>query len=269
MAFVIAHGLTNAIGKPSTRAVIDSFARYGGVVALDFRGHGSSDGRSSVGRDEIHDIDAAVLFARSAGYRRVVVVGFSMGAAVALRYAGSPEAELGSGAGSRSGSAAGSTGQRATGSTAGGTPDPTVRTRPDAVVAVSAPSRWYIRSSSPMRRVHWMLEHPLGGWVGRMAGIRLGSPWETLPTTPLELVGRIAPTPLLLVHGDADRYFTPQESLYLHRASPGSELWIVPGMGHAESGIDAGTVDRIADWALAAVNPAQDRAPGTPAAAGP
>jgi len=221
IALVLAHGFTNDIGKPTTRAVMGEFARYGPVVALDFRGHGRSDGRSSVGRDEVLDIDAAVRFARDAGYQQVAVVGFSLGAAVALRYAGSSPGD--------------------------------VRSRPDAVVAVSAPSRWYLRNTVSMRRLHWMLEHPLGGLVGRVKGLRLGSPWAQLPRTPLEMVANIAPTPLLLVHGDADRYFSVHEAELLHRGAPGSLLWIEPGMGHAESGISADTIHRIAGWIASVV----------------
>lgn len=224
LAFVVSHGMTNAIGKPTTRRVIDTLSAFGGVVAVDFRGHGRSGGRSTVGRDEVHDVDAAVSYARAAGYPTVVTVGFSMGGAVTLRYAGSSH---GDGPGR-------------------------LATRPDAVVSVSAPSRWYIRSSTSMRRVHWLLEHPFGGLVGRAAGIRLGTPWPVIPSTPLESVGQIAPIPLLIVHGTADHYFSPQEALDLHRAAPGSELWLEPGMAHAESGISRDAVERIARWALAA-----------------
>ena len=62
--FVVAHGMTNATGRVSTRAVLDRLSTHGPVVAFDFRGHGRSGGRSSVGRDEILDVDAAVSFAR-------------------------------------------------------------------------------------------------------------------------------------------------------------------------------------------------------------
>ncbi len=34
-------------------------------------------------------------------------------------------------------------------------------------------------------------------------------------------------------------------------ASP-KELWIVPGLGHAESAVSAALIDRIANWALTA-----------------
>ena len=49
-----------------------TFARHGGVAAADFRGHGRSGGRSSVGRDETLDLDAVVHWTRGQGYRLVV-----------------------------------------------------------------------------------------------------------------------------------------------------------------------------------------------------
>lgn len=221
VAFVLAHGFTNDTGRPSTQTVIGQLARHGAVVALDFRGHGNSGGRSSVGRDEVLDLDAAVRLARDAGHQRVAVVGFSMGGAVALR-----QAAIGD-------------------------------DLPDAVVAVSAPSRWYIRESAPMRRVHWLLESPLGPRVGRFVGVRLGTPWPTVPPTPLELVADIAPIPLLIVHGTADRYFNPAHALALHRASGAAgPLWIENGMGHAESGAPTELLDRLAGWVISVAGPA-------------
>jgi pimeloyl-ACP methyl ester carboxylesterase len=211
IAVVVAHGFTNATHKPSTLAVIDGFARHFGVVAMDFRGHGRSSGRSTVGRDEVIDLAAAVRFARGAGYARVVVVGFSMGGSVALRHAA-----------------------------AGAEP-------PDAVISVSSPSRWYIRDTTPMRRVHWLLESPIGPVAGRAMGIRLGQPWDVVPESPLEVVGRIR-APLLIVHGTVDGYFPVSHAQLLHRNAAGSQLWIEPGMGHAESATTDALVERMSGW---------------------
>lgn len=211
-AFVLAHGFTHGIAKPATRAAIDAFARHGAVVAADFRGHGRSAGRSSVGRDEVLDLDAVVRWTRAAGYPSVTVVGFSLGAAVALR-----QAALGT-------------------------------DRPDIVVAVSAPSRWYVRESVAMRRLHWLLEHPLGVQMGAKLGVRLGEPWSDLPRSPIEVAGDID-IPLLLVHGTQDDYFTPAHAIALQDASRDAHLWIEPGMGHGESGLTPELADRIAGWA--------------------
>ncbi len=241
LAFVVAHGMTNDTGRESSRLALDAFAEHGAVVGFDFRGHGRSGGRSTVGRDEVRDLDAAIAFARAQGHRRVAVIGFSMGGAVALRHAGL-------------------VGQGST----------EVAEQPDVVISISAPSRWFLRDSDSMRRVQWLLEHPLGAIIAPRLGIRLGRPWTTVPTTPLELVSSISPTPLLIVHGTADHYFDPQQARDLHLAAPGSELWLIDSMAHAESGISRATIDRVADWAAAkittrtaAIGPAQVARPGT------
>ena len=213
LAFVVGHGFTNTVTKPYVARVLARFARYGGVVAFDFRGHGRSGGRCTVGADEVHDIEAAVRTARELGYRRVATVGFSMGASIVLRHAALGE------------------------------------TRPDAVVAVSGPARWWSRETAPMRRVHWLLEQPHGKLAARAMGVRLGDPWVQVPESPLEVVPRITPTPLLVVHGELDHYFGPEHAKSLHRASSGhAQLWLEPGMRHAESATTPDLVDRMAAW---------------------
>ena len=47
----------------------------------------------------------------------------------------------------------------------------------------------------------------------------------------LEALGRVA-VPTLIVHGTTDRLIPHRASLELHEALPGSELWMVEGMGH-------------------------------------
>jgi dienelactone hydrolase len=79
----------------------------------------------------MHDVDAAVRAARADGAHAVVTVGLSMGGGAVLR-----QAALG-------------------------------RHRPDAAVSVSAVSRWYVRDTRPVQRVHWLLETTGGsapGW---------------------------------------------------------------------------------------------------------
>jgi pimeloyl-ACP methyl ester carboxylesterase len=213
LAFVIGHGFTNHVRKPAVSRVLNRFARHGGVVALDFRGHGRSAGRSTVGADEVHDLAAGVSLARSLGYRRVVTVGFSMGASIAIRHAA------------------------------------LATDKPDAVAAVSGPSRWWVRDTVAMRRVHWLLEQPHGRLAARALGVRLGARWETPPESPLEVVHRITPTPLLVVHGEDDHYFSPDHGVALHRAAKGhSELWLEPATRHAESAMTPALVDRMASW---------------------
>jgi fermentation-respiration switch protein FrsA (DUF1100 family) len=114
-----------------------------------------------------------------------------------------------------------------------------------------------------MRRVQWLLEHPAGALVGPRVGIRLGTPWPQVPTTPLEEVSAFAgpaaadPVPLLIVHGTADHYFGVDQARALHRAAPSAELRIIEGMTHAESGMDQTTLDGVAEWARDATGAAR------------
>jgi fermentation-respiration switch protein FrsA (DUF1100 family) len=74
----------------------------------------------------------------------------------------------------------------------------------------------------------------------------------------------VAPAPLLVVHGDADRYFPLEHARALHdAAAPGAaDLWVEPGFGHAEAAVSDDLLARIAAWAdrATAASAAQARA---------
>jgi pimeloyl-ACP methyl ester carboxylesterase len=214
LGIVVAHGLTGSWRRPAVRRAALALSRVGGVVSFDFRGHGRSGGLSTVGDREILDLAAAVGWARTLGYRRVATVGFSMGAAVVLRHA--------AGAGDLA-----------------------------AVVAVSGPSRWYYRDTVAMRRVHWLIERRLGRLTGRVLRRTRIAPagWQPVPEPPDSAAARIAPTPLLVVHGDADVLFPVEHAHALYAAAGEPKwLWIEPGFGHAENAADPALLHRIGDW---------------------
>lgn len=219
----VGHGFTNSVRKPFVGRLLRRLACRHPVVALDFRGHGRSAGRSTAGAVEWLDVAAAVRLARGAGDGRVATLGFSLGATVALLH------------GARTELAA--------------------VERPDAIVAVSPSARWWARDTVAMRRMHSLVERPAGRVALRALGVRVAWPlWPTVPPSPIELVGRIAPTPLLLVHGDEDHYLPAEHSLALHRAAGGgAELWLERGMRHAETAMTPALLDRIADWLAATV----------------
>ena len=153
----------------------------------------------------MRDVDAAVGAARADGADAVVTVGLSMGGGAALR-----QAALG-------------------------------RHRPDAVVSVSAVSRWYVRDTRPMRRVHWLLETTAGrtarlagccgcGWTSR------GSPrrcrrwrWSARSRRPRCCSCTATAT-------STSRSSTSARSP--RRRVRAATAWVVPGFGHAESGVD-------------------------------
>jgi pimeloyl-ACP methyl ester carboxylesterase len=226
LAFVVAHGFTGSWRRPGLRLMAEVLAESGGVLSFDFRGHGASGGWSTLGDLEILDLDAVVRWARLLGYRRVATLGWSMGAGVAIRHA----ALLGGA---------------------------------DAVVAVSGPSRWQYRGTAPMRLLHRGVETRLGRAVlARAYRTRIApSGWEPWPEPPDALVGRIAPAPLLVVHGDADHYFPLEHARWLVEAARGpAELWVERGFGHAEAGATPALLRRIAAWADAGT--ASVRMPG-------
>jgi len=216
--FAVAHGFTQNWQRPHVWRVARRLSQHGGVVVFDFRGHGRSGGATTLGDKEIYDLDAAVAHMRELGYRRVVTVGFSMGASIVLRHAG----------------------------LLGGA---------DAVVSVSGPGRWYYRGTRSMRRVHWVIEHKVGRMLAkRLINTRISQGrWDPVPVPPAEAAARIAPTPVLIVHGDSDDYFPCDHAEQIFEAAKQpKELWIIPGLGHAESAIGEAVLDRIAAWGIAA-----------------
>ncbi|OIK01189.1 alpha/beta hydrolase [Streptomyces colonosanans] len=219
LAIVVAHGFTGDLERPHVRRVAGVLARYGAVVTFSFRGHGASGGRSTVGDREVDDLAAAVAWARELGHSRVVTVGFSMGGSVVLRHAARRDEGM----------------------------------HPDAVVAVSSPARWFYRGTAPMRRLHWLVLRPEGRLVGRY-GMRTRidhRTWDPVPASPTESVPLIAPTPLLIVHGDQDAYFPLDHPRMLaDAAGDHAELWLEPGMGHAEHASDDALLARIGAWAV-------------------
>lgn len=225
LVFVIAHGFTGDLDRPHVRRAARALAHHGAVVTFSFRGHGASGGRSTVGDREVLDLAAAVAWARGFGHARVVTVGFSMGGSVVLRHA----------------ALHGEDAARA-------------EARTDAVVSVSAPARWYYRGTAPMRRLHWLVTRPEGRLLSRY-GLHTRihhRDWDPVPLSPVEAVPRIAPTPLLIVHGDRDGYF-PLDHPRMLAAAAGDhgELWLEPGMGHAENAAADELLHRIARWTLA------------------
>ncbi|MGY1837752.1 MULTISPECIES: alpha/beta hydrolase [unclassified Modestobacter] len=217
--FVLAHGFGNSVDAVPFRRLAGWLRAFGDVRAVDFREHGRSGGATTVGGDpEVRDIDAAVRAAREAVAGPVVTVGFSMGGGVALRHAA-----------------------------LGGH-------RPDAVVSVSAVSRWYVRDTAPMRRS----KDPAAPHHSQARGgsLQRGRAHVCHPVqaAPVRVAAAIAPVPLLLVHGDRDEYFPLEHFRSLAQAAgPAATVWVEPGMGHAENGVTAPLAARIGRWAVAVV----------------
>jgi pimeloyl-ACP methyl ester carboxylesterase len=217
---VLAHGFSGSIDKPGLRRVAEALSRHASVLAFDARGHGRSTGVTTLGEREVLDVDAAVAAARQRS-EGVVTCGWSMGGSTVIRHAAlrgtAVDGHL-------------------------------LEAAPDAVVSVSATSRWFVRDTAAMRRLHWVVERRTGRlYARRVMGTRVSPrPWEPLPESPVECVARIAPLPLLVVHGDRDGYFPVEHPHALVEAAREPvELWLEPGFGHAESAAAPELLDRL------------------------
>lgn len=200
-ALVLCHGLLGWHRKPGIARFAERMARWFAVYAIDLRGHGGSGGLCTYGDREIEDVEAAVSSARRDGHRRVVTVGMSLGGIAVIRHAG----------------------------LIGGV---------DAAVAISSPARWrQTGGSTAWRRLRWLTDTPLGRRVGRRAlGVRLPDAWEA-PESPEEVVGKIAPVPVIIVHGRDDHLIPEEEAWRLYQAAGEPRRLLLAGrFGHAEVG---------------------------------
>jgi len=237
LVFVVSHGFTGGWRRPDNRRIAALLRDQGGVVSYDSRGHGESSGVTTLGDDEVLDLDAAIGWARWLGASEVVTVGFSMGGSVVLRQAALARRHE--------------------------------RETPQAVVSVSAAGFWFYKGTPPMRLLHRAVETPGGrgvlryGFHTRVTDREWEEPYPLSPSESAELV---APLPLLVVHGDQDPYFPVEHARSIVRSAAAgaarrgvvdrTEEWIEPGFGHAESAASqaAGVVTRIGAWAAAAVS---------------
>ncbi len=170
------------------------------VLQFDFRGHGRSQGDVvTLGYLERLDVQAAVKFLLGRGLRRIALHGFSQGGMVAITSAAiCPEVA--------------------------------------AVIDDGAP----VRLRTAMRG--WGREHHVPAFVIPYlaylvigaASLRLGA--NLFCYEPVRWVGKIAPRPLMLIHGELDQYVPDFDDL-LKAAHP-TEVWRNQAEGHVTASIN-------------------------------
>ncbi len=203
-ALVLAHGLMGWHRKPRFAVFAERLTPWFIVYGFDARGHGESGGVSDFGGDEMYDVDAVVRLARRVGHRTVVTVGTSMGGIAVLRQAALMD---------------------------GG---------PDAVVSISSLAYWdWHEGADPRARRNFQAR--VGTAPGRAAlrawGVRLPEDWKE-PESPQDVIGRIAPTPVVIIHGKDDQLFNEDHADKLFAAAnEPKRLLIGDRFGHAEDGL--------------------------------
>jgi pimeloyl-ACP methyl ester carboxylesterase len=216
-AVVLVHGFSASTEDPNVCRVAEALQGDGlDVVAYDARGHGRSEGASTLGDLERHDVAAAVEIARDRS-DRVVLVGASMGAIAVLRYAASLDDP---------------------GELAG-------------VVTVSCPAQWRLPRNARGVLAAAITRTPPGrALASRLMRVQVAPRW-TNPEPPVDLVPRIT-CPLALIHGTDDRFVPPGDAAELHAlAHSPRRLELVPGLGHAFEPASIPAVRDAVAWALA------------------
>jgi len=167
------------------------------VLMFDFRGHGRSQGHTvTIGYLERWDVLGAIEFVKQKGFKKITLLGFSMGGVLAIL---------------------------------------TGAISPDVKVVIS--------DSAPVHLTTAMRERCVELGVPRFMAVAIA--WCIVAVTSLRLganlfnydavhwVGRIAPRPLYLMHGGADRYIPDFDEL-VKAAGPSAQVWDVPNIGHTE-----------------------------------
>jgi len=194
---IIAPGFFNNKDTLTFTQLADELAAEFDVISFDFTGHGKSSGRFHWTANEAPDLRAVIKYAKEYGYQKIGVLGFSMGAAVAIIERSQNESI-------------------------------------DSIIAVSTPSNmrkidYHFWEPKAWRNL-WMNLGP----KGRGKGVRPGNPFrKKIP--PIKVVHKVSPTPILFIHGKRDWLIDADHSRDLYEAAlEPKKFYLFPKAGHAE-----------------------------------
>jgi uncharacterized protein len=168
------------------------------VLMIDMRGHGQSgDAHFSFGITERRDVEGAADWLKSQGFQpgSIGVLGISMGGATAIGAAAD---------------------------------DPDI----GALVDDCSFADVY-----PLMQAKWTTQTPLPQFFlpSTMLMGRLLFGYDISAARPVDEIGKIAPRPVLIIHGAADSFTPVEHGRQLAAAAPSAEYWQVPGADHAKS----------------------------------
>ena len=194
---VLAHGFYNNKDTVLFKQMSEMFHKKYDVICFDFRGHGESDGVFTWTVYEEKDLRAVVKYAKEQGYKKVGVVGFSLGAAISLIETNHNE-DI------------------------------------DSLIAVSPPyDFWEIDYDLFEEETLEDIKLNMGP-KGKGKSIRPGNPFMR-KTRPIDIVQEISPTPVMFLHGDKDWLINVEHSEKLYeKAQEPKQKVILEGAGHAD-----------------------------------
>lgn len=166
---------------------------------FDFRGHGGSEGKCSLGFFEVRDIEGAVNWLKTQKHQTTIIgaFGISMGAAAIFMAAGKiPEIK--------------------------------------AVAGDSIFSSFEGMVTHSTKLFYHLPKYPLSYLIVRFCEWRLK--FKAKDFEVADYINKIAPKPILLIHGEEDRRIPLSETECIYQAAKiPKEIWIVPGADHLES----------------------------------
>ncbi len=206
---VLVHGFSQSSRMPRIHAFAHVLAGRAHVIVPDLRGHGSSEGLSSMGTYEPLDVKAAVDAADPD--LPVVTIGISLGGAAVLLHAG----------------------------TYGGVA---------GVVSISAPAWWGAWDTPATKRIERYAMSAAGRrFLALFMRTRIAQVCEGVPDAEAQ-VANIAPAFTLVVADPADHYFAEEHPRTIYRwANEPKELWLLPGTGHGTDLLTPAFTGRLLD----------------------
>lgn len=210
---IIAHGFFNSKDAVLLKELGQALADQFDILIMDFRGHGKSGGLFYWTSKEYLDLQAVLEYAKSS-YKKIGVIGFSLGAATSIIVASEVEGI-------------------------------------DTVISISAPTEF---EKIEYHFWDLDLENDIfynligGGRIGK--GVRPGPFWFK-KDKPIQRVERIK-CPIFYIHGEADWLIKPWHSEELYKKTRTKKrLSIIKDGPHAEYLIRKNkqeTIDLIRDW---------------------
>jgi len=195
---IIAHGFNLNKDVFAIKKIAEFLSKEYDVITFDFRGHGKSADFFTWTALEERDLSAVTEYAKSEGYKKIALLGLSLGAAVAIIHS-SHNKDV------------------------------------DNVISVSAPSDiWKInfRVWEPQvkKEIELNMSYKVNG-----KGMRPGNPLIA-KIKPINVVQKISPRPILFIQGSDDWLIKKEhgEKLF-EKAKEPKQIETIKGAGHAEN----------------------------------
>lgn len=193
---IICHGFGSCQRSVGIVWLAEALAGAWDVLTFDWRGYGQSGGLASLGGSEALDLAAVLRYAREANYRRVGVIGESMGGLITLATLGAAAREA--------------------------------LHYPDRIATLGAPADYALTGGVRPHLVRHLAPQTWARPFAPLLGFRLG-PLNLV--RPLDVVSQME-TPLLLLHGDADTTVPVANAYAIHAQAPNATLRVYPGVDH-------------------------------------